>query len=154
MSGLADPGVSTEVTTPDADGRVAMAAALHAAAEHLLAHPGLPTPYITSSFTGKAQISYQLMNTAKDDQRRTIAKVARAIGGKWEKSAGYDAFYLTQEFDLLRVTISAEREQVCTRRVVGTETVTLPAVKAAPERTEEREVVEWDCDPILAEAAS
>ena len=41
------------------------------------------------------------------------------------------------------------REQVCTRRVVGTETVEVPDPDA-PLVTVEREIVEWDCGPLLA----
>ena len=63
-----------------------------------------------------------------------------------------DAASLEQEG--LKLTIAVKRDAVCTRRVVGTETVTLPAVEAQAERTEEREVIEWDCEPLLSKASA
>lgn len=46
----------------------------------------------------------------------------------------------------------AVRDEVCTRRVVGTETVMVPDPDA-PLVEQEREIVEWDCHPILGRAS-
>ena len=43
----------------------------------------------------------------------------------------------------------AARDEVCERRVVGVETVEVPDPDA-PLVTIEREIVEWDCKPLLA----
>ena len=55
---------------------------------------------------------------------------------------------------LLKMRISADREEVCTRRVVGSREVTrtIPAAPAVEEYvvTEIVEDVEWDCEPIMA----
>ena len=45
----------------------------------------------------------------------------------------------------------AARDEVCERRVVGTETVEVPDPDA-PLVTIEREIVEWDCKPLLGAA--
>ena len=52
----------------------------------------------------------------------------------------------------VRIQYQAPRDEVCTRRVVGVETVEVPD-PAAPLVTIEREIVEWDCQPILGGAA-
>lgn len=54
-------------------------------------------------------------------------------------------------FGDVTVSVYTLRSAVCERVVVGTETVEIPAVEAAPARTEEREVVEWHCRPVLAD---
>ena len=43
----------------------------------------------------------------------------------------------------------ARRESVCDRRVVGTETVTEKVAVQYEEREVEKEIVEWDCHPLL-----
>ena len=50
------------------------------------------------------------------------------------------------------IQYQAPRDEVCTRRVVGVETVEVPDPDA-PLVTIEREIVEWDCLPILGGAA-
>lgn len=80
-----------------------------------------------------------------------VAAIRRVVGGKWDKR---ENTCLSGDPEMVFETdghmVTVKREAVCIRRVLGTETVTVPAVKAAPERTEEREVVAWDCEPILA----
>lgn len=91
------------------------------------------------------------------DQKAIAAEVVREIGGKWDKGKyqGGDLFDFTRDYGGgVIASVVVDRPQVCTRRVVGTETVTLPAIDAKPERTEDREIVEWDCSPLLAEAVS
>ena len=48
--------------------------------------------------------------------------------------------------------ISAEREEVCTKRVTGTEMVekSIPPEGEWVTKMVEQEVVEWDCHPLLA----
>ena len=79
-----------------------------------------------------------------------VAAIRRAVGGKWDKREAQGVSWPEMVFEREGYSITVKREAVCTRRVVGTETVTLPAVEAQPERTVEREIVEWDCEPVLA----
>jgi hypothetical protein len=129
---------------------------LRAAADFLDAHPGLPVPVITSYSSGTVDIGWQLMNddAVKDDQRPAVQQIIRAIGGKWSKQEGGDTLCLRQKRDGLGLCIFVTREQVCERVVTGEELVTVPAVDARPERTEVREIVEWRCEPVLAESVS
>lgn len=137
-----------------------MADKLRAAVDLIEAHPGLPEACVFAYSSGHVQMTWQLMNIAeaKDSQRDVAQQIIRALGGKWRKKPWGDRFDFEQERDDgLRVEIYAHREQVCERRVVGTEKVTVPAspaVEAQPERTEVREIVEWDCSPVLAEAVA
>lgn len=121
-------------------------------------HPDLPEPYVTSSSDGGAYLAWYLHinGRAEDeaDQKAKAQQIIRTLGGKWEKDFSGDQADFRQERDGLRFTVSVDRPAVCVRRVVGTETVTLPAVEAAPERTVEREIVEWDCEPVLAEVSA
>ena len=43
----------------------------------------------------------------------------------------------------------AQREAVCDRRVIGTEMVTEKVAIEFEEREVEKEIVEWDCHPLL-----
>lgn len=52
-------------------------------------------------------------------------------------------------FGPVKVRVWTARENVCSRRVVGTETVEVPDPDA-PMVMIEREVYEWDCVPILS----
>lgn len=81
-----------------------------------------------------------------------VAAIRRAVGGKWDKresATGDQMSFVCEGYQ-----IQVDRETVCERRVVGTETVVVPAVEAQPARTETRDLVEWDCVPILSEAVA
>lgn len=100
-----------------------------------------------------------LMYFDGEDARERMAACRRAIrGATWEKSvSGKDDrfFNLTGTLGGLRIQLYAEREAVCTRRVVGTEDVEVDVeIQAAvtERRTETREIVEWNCSPVLAAA--
>lgn len=88
------------------------------------------------------------------DKRDTMRILRRAIGGKWDKGGYGSTFQLSRYAgwnDCLTVTISSDRGEVCKRVVVGTETKTIPAVEAQPERTEVVEKVEWVCGDLLTD---
>lgn len=129
-----------------------MAASLRAAADLLAAQPHLQQPYVTSSSDGTVSINWYL-NGRDLDERATAAEVIKSIDGTWARGEGYDASLATwtQHRGDVELFVQVSREQVCTRRVVGTETVVVPAVEAQPERTEVRELVEWDCRPVLGD---
>jgi hypothetical protein len=83
-----------------------------------------------------------------------IAAAIRSIGGRWDKKAEgvlFEARYQIAPDAVL--ALHAARENVCTRVVTGTMTVTEPdpeALAAVPKITREVETYEWRCDPLLA----
>lgn len=129
----------------------------------LAAHPSVPPPYITiyDHIPEVAELKWYLHINGKggpEQQKRTAQQIIRSIGGTWDKSAATrdDSMDFTQERDGLSLQVTVVREAVCERVVVGTETVTVPAQPASealPERTVEREVVEWRCASLLADEA-
>lgn len=72
-------------------------------------------------------------------------KVRRLIGGKWDKQTDSFSYSLTQTVQGCKITIQAERELVCTARIVGTETVEVPDYDNMPKKTVTRDIVEYDC---------
>lgn len=136
--------------------------ALRTIADLLAQHPDLPGPYITcgayNNGTGHywADVSWQLLNDPLDEAGQKVAaqEIVRSLGGQWSKVDHGDRMVFRQERDALQLDIVVVREAVCDRVVTGTETVTIPAVEAQPERTEVREIVEWRCQPLLADTAS
>ena len=88
------------------------------------------------------------------DVPKTIALAMRAGMKRADKvtkeyTDGY--FRLFLHFGSLEYKVICNREDVCTRRVTGTEMVTQ---KIAPEgkwteETVEQDIVEWDCNPLL-----
>jgi len=135
------------VTTKDWSAAIA---GFRRAAELLELHPEIAKPYVTDD----GELRWHLYAwECPNGVPAMVAKIRRAVRGKWTKRET-NPYYGEPEmiFERKGYSITVKREAVCTRRVVGTETVTLPAVKALPERTEVREVVEWDCEPVLARA--
>lgn len=134
------------------------AAALRQVADLLDEHPDLPRPYVTM-FTDsrRAEVHWYLHINDRGDldaQRQAAQKIIRDLGGTWAKDPRADGMFLQCDHGLLKLEVAVMREAVCERVVTGTETVTVPAVKAQPERTETREVVEWKCAPVLAEGGA
>lgn len=80
-------------------------------------------------------------------QKEWMKSLVRALPGKVEKEHFGNSFQISKRFnEHVEVTFAASRDAVCTKKVVGTESV--------PERTVpayEREIVEWECnDSLLA----
>jgi len=140
----------------------AVAAGLRAAADlvELMAASDLPRPTVSSYSSGYDAVDVQWFLQRKDSheaQKAAAAGIMRAVRGDWVKSAGeWDGpvAEFEQERDGLKLSISVERDAVCERVVVGTETVTHPAKPAEPERTETVDKVEWRCEPVLSEATA
>jgi len=86
------------------------------------------------------------------------ALTAKLLPTGWKKNdpneSKYDADYyiLTGKWEGVSLTILETRNVVCERIQVGKETVTVPAVEAAPETVVERPVYEFKCEPLLAKA--
>lgn len=128
---------------------------LHAAADLIAAHPDLPQPYIASSSSGRISLDWFL--NGRENAKANAAAVVRAIDGGWTRGeADYSGPLATwtQERDGLDLNVQVSREEVCERIVTGTKTVTIPAKPAEPERVVEQDVVEWRCEPLLAEAVT
>lgn len=117
--------------------RSALIQGLRDLADALEQHPGIPEP---------APVSVNIF--LDDDATVQMAAIRRAIGGTWEKEATDRFFWIRKRFGPVSLEVNAYREQVCTRVVVGTETVEVPD-PAAPKVTVEREIVRWDCSPLL-----
>ncbi|MBA2952157.1 hypothetical protein GON03_19255 [Nocardioides sp. MAH-18] len=147
----------TETSTTSRNTAAATADRLKVVADLLAAHPDLPAPCVFAySGSGHVEVTWQLMNTDghKDNQRDAARTIIAALGGKWTKNPWDDRFDFARPLDGgITLQIFAHRDQLCERIVTGSETVTIPAVEAQPERTEQREVVEWRCHPLLADEA-
>ncbi len=84
--------------------------------------------------------------------RDQVVAAARA-GRKFDKHFYGGTFMGTVAFPGgVTYSVSSSREAVCTKRVVGRETVMVPD-PSAPKIAEERDVVEWDCEPILGQVS-
>ena len=116
-------------------------AGLRELADFLEAHPELPQP-VNGSF-----------NVFVRD-KATFVQIARSLNYATKNGNG-ELFWLTKQFSgEVSVDINVARELVCQRKVTP---VNIPecVVKAQPEcvvPAHTKEIVEWDCDPILAEA--
>lgn len=124
-------------------------AAHRAVADLLEAHPTIKPPYVING----GVIAWTLYSwDCPDGIPATIAEIRRVVGGTWTKRE-QESYGGQPELVLERggYQITTKRDNVCVRRVVGTETVEHPAI-AKDAWTEEREIIEWDCRPILGEA--
>ncbi|WHT20956.1 hypothetical protein N8J89_07795 [Crossiella sp. CA-258035] len=103
-----------------------------------------------------AGINYIKGTTEASDLTR-VARAAKAAGHKVTKRVGDKFYNLVVHLPGIQLTVIAYRSDVCERVVTGTETVTkrvkdpvqlaeVPEVEV----TEEREIVEWRCVPLLA----
>ena len=82
------------------------------------------------------------------DRRTEMAAWAKELG-KTTKYANDSYFSLNGEAAGCKVEVWAMRDQVCTRRVIGTREVTEKIPVTFEERTKIVEDVVWDCEPIL-----
>jgi hypothetical protein len=88
----------------------------------------------------------------RPDAAETFARMAKALGGNRVKTADDNWFNIQRRFGPITVELYTQRETVCTKKVVGTRTVEKPDPNAPKVRVEE-DVVEWECNPLFAEAA-
>jgi len=138
-------------TVTESEQRSEYTAGLRALADLLDANPDVPVPHSGSSKS--FAIEWILANNPH--QRELLAVVARFIPGAVRKDASTKFFDISGKVRGLHLHAWADRNEVCTRRVVGThqETKQIPDPAASlVEVTETVEEVEWDCGPILAPA--
>lgn len=88
-----------------------------------------------------------------NDRPARFAELASMLGGQRSKDADDDWFRVIRKFGPFEIEVYAERDAVCTKTVVGTETVEVPDPDA-PKITIEREVVEWTCEPSVLGASA
>lgn len=97
------------------------------------------------SWRGKEQVPEVLASTMRAGLR---------VGAEVGKVYDDDRFRLNVKMPNGTITyqVSAERDQVCTKRVTGTEMVEkeVPPEGEWVKKMVEQEVVEWDCHPLLA----
>jgi hypothetical protein len=125
---------------------------LRALADILEANESLPLPYQGS------MIAMTFHYLGGEDARRDMATAVRVIPCSWTKRArqyddGPAYLDLTGELHGLKVELTAYRDDVCERVVVGTEEreveeVVQPAVTEKVTRHVEK--VEWRCGPIMS----
>ena len=94
-------------------------------------------------------------NSGDDDIPATIADAVLAglaEGATVRKDYGSSYFRAYLGFGDVEYKVVCQRDEVCTRRVVGTEMVTkqVPPEGEWTEEEVEQDIVEWDCHPLLA----
>lgn len=133
--------------TENYDERAEYIAGMRALADVLERTPDIPLP---QSGTGQ---SITWVVTIESDQKAATAGIIRAVGGSWSKRPGGTDGHLLIPSTYIRglfVEIIADREAVCVRKVVGTETVTKQIPVTFEEQTVEQDIVEWDCGSLMA----
>jgi hypothetical protein len=103
-------------------------------------HPELPLP------------SGQIDNYATDTKEEAAA-VIRALG-KCTKEYGDAYMTISRGFGGIALRFVFARSRVCTRKVVGVETIPAVFVEAHTVPASTKEIVEWECEPILAAEAT
>mgnify|MGYP001603776860 CR=1 FL=1 len=78
------------------------------------------------------------------NDKETLEQATRALGTIEKFTIGESLFGIKRAFGLLALRVIVSRTVACTRRVVGTEPV---PERITPAYT--REIVEWDCLPLL-----
>jgi hypothetical protein len=116
--------------------------------------PDIPPPSLSAH---TIELTWSV-SSSHPDPGAELARLARLMPCKLTKNKPGDAFgdeyyELRGEIDGVPIELWAKRELVCTKVVTGTRPVTklVPDPAAAMvEVTEEEDIVEWRCDPLLA----
>lgn len=111
-------------------------AGLRALADFYDAHPEIATP--------EPEHSVYSMN-----EKEEAAAVVRALG-KCEKRYADNMFYISREFGPITLKFVFYRSAVCVRKVVAVEEVPEEVIPERVVPAHKREIVEWECEPILA----
>ena len=109
---------------------------LRATADWFEAHEAVPVP----------MNRYEIFIGAfeEPETKELALRIARAMG-TCQKSHSTEYLTLVKEIGAILVKFCFYREAVCTKRVVGTTDVPEYVVPAHT-----KEIVEWDCHPLLA----
>ena len=91
-----------------------------------------------------------------NDKERTEKAVKElalsALSYGWKVDKNYDTTHMRLELTPThggKVAFWVERETVCTKKVLGTETVTRKVAVDWEEEEVEQEIVEWECKPLM-----
>ncbi|MFI5223848.1 MAG: hypothetical protein ACHQX3_06325, partial [Nitrospirales bacterium] len=98
-------------------------------------NPGVPIPWLNHA------------NYAVDTKEHAEA-VARGLG-TFKKDGNDNYLHLTKTFGNIVAKFVFTRENVCVKRVVGVETIPAYFVEAHTVEARTKEIVEWDCQPLL-----
>lgn len=108
-------------------------------------------PYVAGGARG-AEVSIMTM-TADEMAIATRIVTAGAPIGAVTKTTGDEYIRVTRTFGAANLEAWTARATTCERKVVGVETVMVPDPEhVVPLVAVEREIVEWDCTPILTAA--
>jgi hypothetical protein len=124
-------------------------------ADLLEAHPEVEMPIIDSYDDEITKIRFQF--TSHGEKAAAAASVVmKAFPGAFKKTYANAYFFMSGEFEGVPVEINTYRADVCVARKVGTETKQVKdpeALKAIPMVEIKVPVYEYDCKPILGDAA-
>jgi hypothetical protein len=140
---------------PEKPGHIEMAEALRALA-NMIEH----TPEVADLLSYPIRYMNTPVSSSAPNQAAVLGTFMRAAnrhGAVIEKSGDDKWFHVTATWGPVTVHAYADRENVCERVVVGTETVTetvpdpdLLAQVPTIEVTTTREITKWNCVPLLA----
>lgn len=122
---------------------------LHELADLMEANPELPPP----SRIDTDGIKWEIFDHNKETLPALIAALPRPVAKDLAWLDSWSRFTASLPSGMPLVA-EVPRAEVCTRRVVGKETVVIPATpakEAVPEMIVERDIVEWDCGSVLAD---
>lgn len=122
----------------------AFADGLRAAADWYEAHPEIPSPMYDGTFD---------LGNGMLDEKEEAATLIRALGS-CKKEYSDDYFVVEKAMGAVRLRFIFHRAKVCVRKVVGVETVPAKFVEAHTIPASTKEIVEWECEPVLATAGS
>lgn len=113
-------------------------------------HPELPLPYEL----GNPMFVFLYGKT--EDRVKEILREIGSFEKVFDEPSKGD-FSAVKTIGEFKLKFHTSREMVCTPRVVGTRLVEREVIPAQPKRVieaHEEEIVEWDCHPILEQAAT
>ncbi len=112
-------------------------------------------PDIEVSLWGTELTIYAPSTSDPEQEKRNAAKIVRAMSkgqpiGSVKKitSENYQTYELGFGESKVQLTFTVARNVVCRKVVVGTEVV-MVADPDAPKIEQIRDVIEWECDPLL-----
>lgn len=142
-------GTARTITDAELQERCDYTAGLRMLADLLDENPNLKLPYHGSTAS--------ILVIATRDSKNQGAAWARALPGRVEKNVHDEVLDLNGQISGLKITVILNRDEVCTKVVVGTrevtETVPDPELVAAVplvKRTVTKEIVEYHCGSLLA----
>jgi hypothetical protein len=101
------------------------------------------------------QIETTVWSLAGEDERAEVARIARTLPGRVEKDVNGTLFYLRYPLaDGVTYQVITSRDEVCERRKIGTKIVQREVPVKTETVTEEQPVYEWDCAPVIEQAAN